>query len=43
MEEIERALGAETLRCLHVAIDALRDHPKRALGLSFLIEKLRAP
>ncbi len=43
LEEIERALGAETLRCLRVAIDALRDHPKRALGLSFLIEKLRAP
>jgi Zn-finger nucleic acid-binding protein len=43
VEEIERALGADTLRCLRAAIDALRDHPKRALGLSFLIEKLRAP
>jgi Zn-finger nucleic acid-binding protein len=43
LEEIERALGAETLGSLRAAVDALRDHPKRALGLSFLIEQLRGP
>ncbi len=43
VEEIERALGAETLRQLQGAIDALRDHPMRSLGLSYLIEELRGP
>jgi Zn-finger nucleic acid-binding protein len=43
VEEIERALGAETLRRVRAAIDALRDHPMRSLGLSFLIEELRGP
>jgi len=43
LQEIERALGAETLGRLKDAIAALRDHPKRALGLSFLIEELRSP
>jgi|SRR5689334_17593302 len=43
LEEIERALGAKTLDCLRAAVKALRDHPKRALGLSFLIEELRGP
>jgi Zn-finger nucleic acid-binding protein len=43
LEEVERALGPDTLKCLHAAISALQHHPKRALGLSFLIEKLRSP
>jgi Zn-finger nucleic acid-binding protein len=43
VEEVERALGADTLRQLRAAIDALREHPMRALGLSFLIEELRGP
>ena len=43
VDEVERALGAETLKRVRAAIDALRDHPMRSLGLSFLIEELRGP
>jgi Zn-finger nucleic acid-binding protein len=43
LEEIERALGAETLERVRAAITALRDHPMRSLGLSYLIEELRSP
>ena len=43
LEEIERALGADTLQRLQHAIAALRNHPRRSLGLSFLIEELRTP
>ena len=43
LQEIERALGPETLERVRAVIDALRDHPRRALGLSFLIEELRSP
>jgi Zn-finger nucleic acid-binding protein len=43
MEEIERALGADTLQRLRAAVAALRHHPMRSLGLSFLIEELRSP
>jgi Zn-finger nucleic acid-binding protein len=43
LEEIERALGPQTLERVRAAIDALRDHPMRSLGLSFLIEELRGP
>jgi len=42
-DELERALGPETLQRVRAAIEALRDHPMRALGLSFLIEELRGP
>lgn len=41
--EIERALGAETLARVRAAIEALRNHPERSLGLSYLIEQLRTP
>ncbi|HTO96865.1 MAG TPA: zf-TFIIB domain-containing protein, partial [Myxococcales bacterium] len=34
LEEVEKALGAETLNCLRAAVDALQHHPRRALGLS---------
>jgi len=43
MEEIERALGPETLERLRAAVAALRNHPMRALGLSYLIGELRSP
>jgi Zn-finger nucleic acid-binding protein len=43
LEEIERALGRETLERLRAAVAALRDHPMRSLGLSYLIEELRSP
>ena len=43
LEEIERALGLETLERLRAAVSALRNHPKRALGLSYLISELRSP
>jgi Zn-finger nucleic acid-binding protein len=41
LQEIERALGAETLARVRAAIEALRNHPERSLGLSYLIEQLR--
>jgi Zn-finger nucleic acid-binding protein len=43
LEEIERALGPQTLTCLRAAVAALRNHPMRSLGLSYLIEELRSP
>ncbi len=43
LEELERVLGAGTLEKLRGAIEALREHPMRSLGLSFLIEELRGP
>jgi Zn-finger nucleic acid-binding protein len=43
LQEIERALGAETLELVRAAIAALRDHPRRSLGLSYLIAELRSP
>ena len=43
LQEIERALGSETLARLRAAIEALRNHPERSLGLSFLIDELRTP
>jgi Zn-finger nucleic acid-binding protein len=43
LEELERALGPETLSRVRAAIAALREHPMRSLGLSFLIEELRSP
>src|SRR5947208_2750150 len=43
LEEIERALGPETLERLRAAVTALRNHPMRSLGLSYLIEELRSP
>ena len=43
LEEIERALGPETLERLQAAVSALRNHPMRSLGLSYLIEELRSP
>jgi Zn-finger nucleic acid-binding protein len=43
LQEIERALGAETLARLRAAVEALRHHPERSLGLSYLIDELRTP
>jgi len=43
LQEIERALGAETLERVRAAIAALRNHPRRSLGLSYLIAELRSP
>ena len=43
LQEIERALGKDILERLQDAIAALRHHPARALGLSYLIEELRSP
>ena len=43
IHELEQALGADTLKSLRAAIDALRNHPMRSLGLSYLIEELRKP
>ncbi|HYS09665.1 MAG TPA: zf-TFIIB domain-containing protein [Myxococcales bacterium] len=43
LEEIERALGPEILERLRAAVSALRNHPMRALGLSYLIGELRSP
>ena len=43
MEELELALGTDTLERLRGAIEALRNHPMRSLGLSYLIEELRGP
>ena len=43
LEEIERALGPEVLERLRAAITALKHHPMRALGLSYLIGELRSP
>jgi Zn-finger nucleic acid-binding protein len=43
LQEIERALGAETLERVRAVIAALRNHPRRSLGLSYLIEQLRSP
>jgi len=43
LEELEKALGKETLQRLQEAIAALRKHPMRSLGLSFIIEELRGP
>jgi Zn-finger nucleic acid-binding protein len=42
LQEIERVLGSETLARLRAAIEALRHHPERSLGLSYLIDELRA-
>ncbi|HUJ29071.1 MAG TPA: zf-TFIIB domain-containing protein [Myxococcales bacterium] len=43
LEELERALGKETVQHLLAAVRALKHHENRALGLSFLIEELRKP
>lgn len=43
LEELERALGTATLKKVQAAIAALRKHPMRSLGLSFIIEELRGP
>jgi Zn-finger nucleic acid-binding protein len=43
LEEVERALGSSTLELLRAAVAALKDHPRRALGLSWLIAELRSP
>jgi Zn-finger nucleic acid-binding protein len=43
VEELERALGTETLKQVLAAIAALRNHENRALALSFMIEELRKP
>src|SRR5206468_12025110 len=43
LQEIERALGAETLERVRAAIAALRNHPRRSLGLSYLLAELRSP
>ena len=43
IETLEHALGPEVHRKVMAAIEALRDHPNRSLGLSFLIEELRGP
>ncbi len=41
LETIERALGADAFAKVKAAVDALRDHPMRSLGLSYLVEELR--
>jgi len=40
LEAIEHALGAAAFAKVQAAIDALREHPNRSLGLSFLVEEL---
>jgi Zn-finger nucleic acid-binding protein len=40
LETIEHALGAETFAKLKAAVDVLRNHPMRSLGLSYLVEEL---
>jgi len=37
------ATSTETLERVRAAIAALRNHPRRSLGLSYLIAELRSP
>ena len=43
LETLEHALGPDVHRKVMAAVEALREHPNRSLGLSFLIEELRGP
>ncbi len=43
LETIEHALGTEAFEKVMAAIEALRKHPARSLGLSFIVEELRGP
>lgn len=42
-DTLKSALGKPAFAKLLAAIDVLREHPMRSLGLSFLIEELRGP
>ncbi len=43
LQTIEHALGTDAFARVQAAIRALKKHPMRSLGLSFLIEELREP
>jgi Zn-finger nucleic acid-binding protein len=43
LETLQNALGDEAFGKVIQAVHALRGHPMRSLGLSFLIEELRGP
>ena len=43
LETIEHALGREVFAKVQAAVQALRKHPMRSLGLSFIVEELRGP
>ncbi len=43
LETVQHALGADAYAKVMAAIEALREHPNRSLGLSFIIEELRGP
>src|SRR5258708_6101567 len=43
LETIEHALGADVFAKVQAAVKALRKHPMRSLGLSFIVEELRGP